>query len=256
MLQFPSFDSAIASVPGMGQPEPWQLDQMNKFRPKGMKPYTADQMVSVPMLASHNLMSFSNGVWDDQSIESMAAFFPGKPMNLNHSWEDVQQNVGFVYSAYAIQTPDAPVNILNAADYFDINRSIVANHGFQFLLTYAAFPADSPAVNAIGYGMAKDVSTGGITDSTMICPLCDGEFFTDECDGHMPPHPMLLFFLGDEEGIDWAPYYIRAGFHTAVELTLCVSGNLPGAEVLTEPEEAGDPVEEEAGQAIGLQVIR
>ncbi len=255
MLQFPSFDSAIASVPGMGTPEPWQLDQINRFRPKGMPPYKAEDLVSVPMLASHNLMSFSNGVWDDLSLESMAALFPGKPMNLNHEWDDVQKNVGFVYSAYAVQTADAPIHILNAAEYFEVNRSIVANKGFQFLLTYAAFPSDSPAVKAIEFRQAKDVSTGGITDGTMICPLCNGEFFTDECDGHLPPHPMLLFFLGDDDDIEWAPYYIRSGFHTAVELSLCVSGNLPGAEVLSEPMEAEqDPVEVEAEAA--LQVAR
>lgn len=255
MLNFPSYESAIASCPGMGNPEPWQLAQMNRFRPKGITPYTADEMVSIPILASHNLMSFSNGVWDEFSLEKMATLFPGRPLNLNHNWEDVQQNVGFVYSAYAITTPDAPTDILNAANYFDVNRQIVANKGFQFLILYVAVPANSVAAEAISNGIAKDSSTGGLTDGTMICPLDNCEFFTEGCK-HMPPHPMLLFFMDEDESIDWAPYYIRSGFHTAIELTLCVSGNLPGAQIL-ESGDSADPESMSEGETpLAIRAIR
>lgn len=231
MLYFPSFQDALNAIPGMGEPEPWQIDQINSFRPKGLPPLKAKDIVSVPMLASHNLLCYSNCVWDEDSLEAMAALYPGRPLNLNHEWEDVQKNVGVLFSAYAIATPDAPPHILNASTFSEVNQSIVAEHGFQFLLAYAAFPKDSPAIAAISNRHARDVSTGGITDGTWLCPVCDAEFFTDDCP-HLPPHPMLLWIYGEDEDVEFAPYYIRSGFHTAVEISLCVSGNLPGAEIL------------------------
>lgn len=252
MLYFPSFQDAIATVPGMGVPEPWQLDQINQYRPKGRPPLKAQDVISVPMLASHNLMSYTNAVWSTESLEAMAALYPGRQVNLNHTWEDVQKNIGLIFSAYLIQTPDAPTNILNAANFFDVNRQIVANDGFQFLLGYGAFPKDSPAISAIDYRLARDVSTGAVTDGTWICPVCDAEFFTQGC-SHWPPHPELLQWMGDDDEIEFAPYYIRSGLHTAIEITSCVAGNLPGAEILCDSKKLQSIAESDEQDSLTLK---
>jgi hypothetical protein len=225
-----SYQQAIANVPGMGTPSAEQLAKMQSHAPKGIT-YTADQFVSVPMVASHNLMSFSNGVWDLASLEAMARLFPGKPAQLNHNWDDIQDCTGLLYDAFLVRSMDAPTNILNASDFFDVNRQIVAKDGFIALIVMAAFPVESAVVDAIAQSRARGVSTGGLTTGEYGCPLCDLSFEDANCP-HVPPHPMLLYYYGDDPDMNFAPYYIRMGFHTAIEVSLVVSGNLPGAEVL------------------------
>ena len=225
-----SYAQAIANVPGMGTPNPDQLAKIQAHAPKGIT-QTADRFVSVPMMASHNLMSFSNGVWDEPSLEAMARLFPGKPAQLNHSWDEVQDSVGLIYDAFLVRSMDAPNNILNASDFFNINRQIVAKDGFIGLVIMAAFPVESAVVDAIAQSRARGVSTGGLTTGEYGCPLCDLSFENENCP-HIPPHPMLLHFYGNDPDMNFAPYYERRGFHTAIEISLVVTGNLPGAEVL------------------------
>ena len=230
-----SYQQAIANVPGMGTPSAEQLALMQSHAPKGVT-YTADQFISVPMLASHNLMSFSNGVWDGASLEAMARLFPGKPAQLNHEWDEVEDCIGLLYDAFLVRSMDAPANILNASDFFDVNRQIVAKDGFVALIVMAAFPVESAVVDAIAQSRARGVSTGGLTTGEYWCPTCNLSFERDpsrevNCH-HAPPHPILLYLYGDDPSVEFAPYYIRMGFHTAIEMSLVVSGNLPGAEVL------------------------
>lgn len=225
-----SYAQAIANVPGMGTPNPEQLAKIQTHAPKGIT-QTADRFVSVPMLASHNLMSYSNGVWNLDSLEAMARLFPGKPVELNHNWDEIQDCTGLLYDAFLVKSMDAPAHILNAADFFDINRQIVAKDGFIGLIIMAAFPVESAVVDAIAQSRARGVSTGGLTTGEYWCPLCDLSFEDANCP-HVPPHPILLHFYGNDPNMDFAPYYIRCGFHTAIEISLVVSGNLPGAEVL------------------------
>jgi len=225
-----SYAQAIAQVPGMGTPNADQLAKVQAHAPKGIN-YTADRFVSVPIMASHNLMSYSNGVWDTDSLEAMARQFPGKPAQLNHNWDDVQDSIGLIYDAFLLRSMDAPTHILNAADFFDINRQIVAKDGFIGLIIMAAFPVESAAVDAIAQSRARGISTGGLTSGEYGCPLCELSFEDANCP-HIPPHPMLLHLYGSDPDMNFAPYYVRQGFHTGIEVSLVVSGNLPGAEVL------------------------
>lgn len=220
----------------MGHPTESQLAKINRFRPKGTPPIQSHEVISIPFIASDNLVSRSNGAWDIQSLHAMAKLFPGRPVSLDHRWEESEKNVAFVYDGVVVRTSEASPQLLNRAGNFDINRQIVAKDGLHQLVLYTAVEATSPVVSGLRFRRLGDVSTGGFTDGTFLCPLCSVDFQDPTCP-HIMPHPFILMLLqfGDED-IDpemIAPYYIRSGFMDAVELSLVVCGNLPGAGVVT-----------------------
>lgn len=217
----------------MGYPTPEQLALINKYRPKGTPPIEADEVISIPFIASDNLVSRSLGAWDIDSLYSMAKLFPGRPLTLDHRWEQVEKTVGFVYDAAVIKTPDAPPATLNKVDNFSLNRQIVARNGFAQLVLYTCVEATSPVVSGLRFRRLGDVSTGGFTNATPICPLCETSFDSSNCPHYIPDFwTMLMADYGeiDEELV--APFFIRTGFIDAVELSLVLCGNLPGASVV------------------------
>jgi len=225
-----TYAQAIDDIPGVGTPSDAQLSLIQRQAPKGVI-YHAENFVSVPILVSHNFMSHSNGVWHSDSLEAMARLFPGHPIALDHNWDEVESAVGFIYDAFTIRTIDAPINILNAADYFDVNRQILAKDGFIALILQAAFPVASAAAMAIGESRARYVSTGGLASRETTCPHCNTSFDDPLCP-HDEPHPLTLYFYGDDPSFNFATHYIRGQFLAAIESSLVVMGNLPGAEIL------------------------
>jgi hypothetical protein len=226
----PSFESLLAEIPGISTPTPEQLERINIHAPRGVQ-YTAEELVMVPILASHNLMAHSNLVWSINALEDMARKFPGRPIELNHDWMDVQQCVGTIFDAFVLRSADAPDEIVNANDNGDSNRQILARDGFAFLIQYAAFPNTSGSLAAIKANLARDVSTGVFTDGEMYCPHCQTSFSNPDCP-HWPPLPILVWYFGDDPDVEFADYYIYDRVMDAVETSLVVSGDVPGAEVL------------------------
>lgn len=219
----------------MGHPTDEQLALINKYRPKGTPPIEAEEVISVPFIASDNLVSRSLGAWDIDSLHSMAKLFPGRALTINHEWDNVERTVGFIYDAAIIQSPDAPVSLLTAAGNFDLNRQIVGKNGFVQLVLYTAVEASSPVISGLRFRRLGDVSTGGFTNGDLICPLCETSFDHKHCPHYIPDFwTMMMAEYGEIDGNLIAPYFIRTGFTDAVELSLVLCGNLPGASLVVQ----------------------
>jgi hypothetical protein len=226
----PDFDLLIEQIPPIATPTAEQLALINSHAPRGVE-YAAEDLTMVPILASHNLMASSNLAWSIRALEDMAREFPGKPIELNHDWMQVEKCVGFIFDAFVLRSPDAPDSIVEANANGTTNRSILARDGFAFLIQYAAFPIASSALAAIKSNLARNVSTGTFSDGEIHCPLCQTTFSDPDCP-HYPPYPVLLWYFGDDPDFEFAPYYIVDHVVKAVETSLVVSGDVPGAEVL------------------------
>ena len=170
----------------MGHPTPEQLSLINKYRPKGTPPIDGDEVISIPFLASDNLVSRSLGAWDVASLEMMAKLFPGRALTLDHKWEQVEKTVGFVYDAAIIRQQQVPPALLNKAGNFNLNRQIVAKDGLIQLILYTCVEATSPVVSGLRFRRLGDVSTGGFTNKTPGCPLCETSFDDPACPHYIP----------------------------------------------------------------------
>ncbi len=221
-------------IPGMGTPDADQLAKMQQFCPRGAAPYSADEVITVPFYASDNLLSFSNGAWTVDSLEEMAEVLIGKSFILDHDWDDISTSQGKIYDAQIITTANAPVDVLQVGDMFDINARIVAHNGYSRLILHVYFEATLPIVNAIRFGRVDQVSTGLLCDPDgYICPNCSEEEgqeirFTDRTCPHDIPIPLLLMladWMGDEE-FNFADFYYRSGITHGVELSAIVCANL------------------------------
>jgi hypothetical protein len=226
----PNFDLLTEEIPGISNPTPEQLAVINSHGPRGVK-YAAEDVIMVPILASHNLVAHSNLTWSIAALEDMAREFPGKPIELDHAWWSIEKAVGFIFEAFVLRAANAPIEIIEANDNGAKNREILNRDGFAFLIQYAAFPVTSAALQAIKTNLARDVSTGVFTDGEIYCPICNVSFDDPRCP-HMPPYQMLLWWFGDDEDVEFAPYYIVDRVVSAVETSLVISGDVPGAEVL------------------------
>lgn len=222
----------------MGHPTSEQLNKINRFRPKGTPPIEATEVISIPFVASDNLVSRSLGAWDIDSLHSMAKLFPGRALTINHDWDNVQHTVGFIYDGTVLRTVDAPPELLNKAGNFDLNRQIIGANGLAQLILYTCVEATSPVVSGLRFRRLGDVSTGGFTSGELICPLCQTSFGDKHCPHYIPNlYTMLAAEWGEIDPALVAPYFIRTSFMDAVELSLVLCGNLPGASVVVTGDE-------------------
>lgn len=217
----------------LGQPDKKQLAKINLYRPNGAEEYKENEIITVALRASDNLLSHSNGVWKESSLKAMAKTLIGKPLILDHEWGGVDETIGFIYDAEVIRgnkPPDNP-NAINES----VNKDILEYVGYIELIAFAVIQADSPYINEIKFGRFKYCSTGGFIDTNYICPICETEFSDPECP-HLIPHPELYYWqlmeLDDDDELEFAPYYINGDWKTAVELSIVVAGDLPNAKVL------------------------
>lgn len=220
----------------MGAPSQAQIDLINEFRPRGMPKRSAQDYIVVPFLASHNLLNHSRGVWSRDALEVMAATFPGMPLLLNHDWGEVKNSVGFIFESALFQLQDAPEAIAQAADHWEVNRSILQRDGFTALVLNAAIAKDQPIISDIETRRAHQCSTGVLTDGSLVCPHCKTDFDDYRNCEHYVPFGMSGRQIRryQAEGEPLADYYIRGGALEAFELSLVVSGNYPGAAVISE----------------------
>jgi hypothetical protein len=226
----------------LSKPSTEQLKIMNLSRPKGSREYTADDISVFTVVASHNLMSRSRGAWDIDSLKVMADQYGSlrRPFQVNHEWFDVGANQAFCFEARLMKASTAPDEILNAVDFSEVNKSIVKEDGFIWVEVDVAIARNHMIEQAIFYQSIKDCSTGGLRKPLTGCPICTrsrGEFvdgFDDEECPHIMPVPYIEWYVdldNPEVRKLLAPYYIRAGLHSIVELSAVVMGDLPGAKI-------------------------
>jgi hypothetical protein len=224
-----------SQISPMGNPTDEQLRLINQFRPMGREAYTADELVSVPLMASNNLLTWGSSRWSVEALEAMANTYPGKPMILDHSDYTVKETVGFVYDAQMIESNAVPLDVMNGAGEGQNNQAVLQAEGYHQILVYAAIAANHPIVDALRFGRVSNVSTGCITDGTYTCPLDGTQFGTKSgmrcAEGHYLPNPWLTYYLDPEEREMIAPYYIKDGVISSYELSFVVAGNLPAASV-------------------------
>lgn len=232
-----SLSSTIPSL-DMAHPTEEQLTLINRYRPRGTPRIETHEVVSIPFIASDNLMSRSYGVWETDSLYTMAKLFPGRPLELDHRHDQVEKSVGFIYDSAIIRSNNAPTSLLNIAGNFDINRQIVARDGFVQLVLYTCVEATSEVVSGVRFRRLGDVSTAGYTTGEYTCPLCSISFNNPSCPHFIPDWWSFMLARHGEIDADLiAPYYIRGSFMDAIELSLCVCGNLPGASLIPTGEE-------------------
>lgn len=219
-----------------GMPDDDQLLKMNRYRPKGAKPYAKEEMMTCSFIASDNLLSYSNAVWGVNELDTMAKYYCGKPMLPDHDDMRVLGTMGFIYDAVVVKTDIyIPIDADNPRELIKEEKDIVKRDGHIRLMLSAAFPASSIICDLIRYRQVSDVSTGVFTKGISRCPL-DGTLFNEYavCEkGHIMPHPYILMFadLDEEEKKKLAPYYIREGVVDVQELSFVVDGNLPDASI-------------------------
>jgi hypothetical protein len=217
----------------MRSPSPEQLDKINQYRRDGLPPFTAAEIVSIPMRASHNLMSHSNMAWAPASLADMALGMPGRPFLKDHEWEQLDSAMGFIYEAELLHSAIAPAEFLQG-EYASANRQIIAKQGFYQLILHVAVEATHPLIRDIELRRADGVSTGSLTKGIYICPLCEVEF---PCGQHLPPSSWIMFLkrmgeLTEEEEASIAPYIVRDGNYWSCEVSQVNCPNLPETRVL------------------------
>lgn len=220
-------------------PNKEQLAAINKWKPYGQADYTASEILSVPILASTSMLRHDMTVWTEKTLQSMAATYPGESLMLNHDWEDVRQAIGFVYDADILRIPaggDTARNvILERSINTEVDEQIYDKQGFIAVVCYGAIAAESPAAGAIRYRQLSDVSTGGaMYNAKYICPLCGGDFGSD--DDHYPPTPWVKHMaeMGEIDPDLVAPFAWRDGWHDSFELSFVTVGNVPQASIFVE----------------------
>lgn len=58
-------------------PNPSQLKKINRYRPGGTPEYTSEEIYSVAIAATNNILSHSNMVWGENSLKAMTKAFLG-----------------------------------------------------------------------------------------------------------------------------------------------------------------------------------
>jgi hypothetical protein len=211
-----------------------ELTQINQYRPRGTEPYVQQEVYTVPLLASNNLMHSSLAVWDKTALETMVASYLGKDLMMDHSWDDSLKDFGFVYDAELWHIPkpsnESISRILVESPSPDIDKEIIDRDGLYQVVCYAAIEASHPLVSEIKYRRKADVSIGGHFRGDYICPLCESSFSDEDCPHYPPVFPFTWF--ADPE--DLAPYYIRAGEVVSLELSFVFSGNCVQAGIISE----------------------
>ena len=221
----------------MGRPTDEQLAKMNQYRPVGADEYTADEVVTVPVVASHNLIQLSGLIsWHPRALAAMANVLVDRPHIINHDWDDAGTSVGFFYDSEILKTDNAPAKDLSMNGQYETNQMVVGKYGYQRLILHACIQASTPAVDGYRFRRLGDVSTGNLVYPDYICPLDDLSFADENCP-YLPPTDWTLWMaeqdkLSEEEKALIAPYMMRDGVFYGVETSAVVVGNLPGAGVV------------------------
>jgi len=221
----------------MGEPMPDDLERIKKIT--NNYDWEATEWYVVPFRASDNLVNRSQRVWHPNVLEQMPNQFIGRPLLKDHSWYSVDESIGIIFDSF-IADDVATEEIINSGDRGLLNKKIISSQGYKSVYVMVAIHASMPVeINAIATMRFDKCSTGGIlSDMDMYCPNCseihgrEVSFFEqDERGKYICPHEMPGGY-GYEENSLVADYIILDGIFDAIELSVCVSGNLPAAGVV------------------------
>lgn len=240
---------------GLGMaPTDAQLEKINLYIPANATPLTAEDVITVPIMASNNLLQWTNECWHPNSLEAMAQTMPGRVFMINHgdnkggmwgtTWDSVKTHRGRIYDARHMVYDTAPDELINVAGNGETNRQIIAMFGYHTLEIDVFIDRDCEIAEQIGYGTHLDVSTGTVGMVKYLCPICSNfdsgneiEFADDDCP-HYPPTNRLMRMiqageLSPEQEIMVAPFIVQDGVSYSVETSSVCTGNLPSARIIS-----------------------
>jgi hypothetical protein len=231
-----------------------QLEKINLYIPANATPLTATDVITVPIIASNNLVQWTNDCWHPRSLEAMAKDMPGRAFIINHgdnkggmwgtTWDSVKTHRGRIYDARHMVYDTAPDELLDCANNGKVNRQIVSTFGYHVLEVDVFIDRDSDIAEQIRYGTHLDVSTGTVGAVKYFCPICSNfdsgnEIeFTDEDCPHYPPTNRVMEMtrygdLSPEQELLVAPYMVQDGVDYSVEISSVCIGNLPSARIVS-----------------------
>jgi hypothetical protein len=221
-----------------GYPSTEQLKLINKYRNIGGVEYTAEELYTFPTLASDNLLHHNNARWSLETLDSMGRTLVGKDFLFNHDWGDSKNIQGIIFDGAIVEISDLSLNtklfLTEDSPNVENDLKILTKEGYHALILWVAVEANSPIASDIVYLRQSDLSVGGYANLDYICPECNVSFDSDECP-HIIPDPTYMWLMdieSDDERL--APYYIRHGDFSGMELSMVVSGNCPRARILRE----------------------
>lgn len=233
----------------MGRPNDAQLALMNRYKPKGLADYQAEELVTIPWLASHTLMQHGGGVWSPEALMEMAYGSPGCPVLLDHDWDSTGSSVGFIYEAHIIAADSKIIGSspeleeimwASAGQYVTNNLDVIKRNGGAYLMVLeTAHEASSPFVDAVRFNRVRSCSTGCLlaSEESYVCPICTDEqggyvpFSSDDCE-HLINSPFLSWFVDvDDEEVQKriSPYVIKHSVSNFIEVSAVSVPGLPGA---------------------------
>jgi hypothetical protein len=205
------------------------LQKINQYKPASASDYTEADISTFDILASNNLLHSTLFRWSIPSLVKMKQTYLGKPLMFDHQWENVTQQVAFVYDSvlFHYKNPSQEIRdfYLEHSPEPDIDSEILDTEGLYQLVNCIATETSHPITNEIIYGRKINASIGGLEDGSMICPICDTDFNDDNCP-HLIPGTVI------NSTVPIAPYWIRTGYQSTIELSLVAAGNCPTAQVL------------------------
>lgn len=215
----------------MREPTAEELDVINGFRPSGIEPYTASELVRFAMMASNNLIHASRKRYSVGALESLSASFAGQALMLDHAWKNGAKTFGFIYDSMIVHvprpSPDALNRVLSRSPLPDTDRrEIIAREGYHQVLAFGVMEKSHPMYSEIIYRRKADTSWGGSFEGDFICGACGVSFDNKNCE-HFPP-----MFRGWVEDSLLAPYYTCEGRAIADENSFVFAGNCVQAGIL------------------------
>jgi hypothetical protein len=214
---------------------------------------TADQWTMVGVHASNSLLDRSGRRWGLRALTLMGMDFVGRPLILNHSWEDAESSRGLIVSCARVREEASvvPKEMLSGAGAEEFNKEIIEKEGLHWLYMCVAIPNDSSAASAVKNRLMNDVSTGSMLHSAYLrCPNCERtsegrevrmDTYTVDKNGkkvfdceHLAGSPFLRAILGEEyDDYNFSDYVIlESESVSSIELSLCQAGCLPKASII------------------------
>lgn len=235
-------------------PSAEQLEKINLYIPANATPLTAEDVITVPIVASNNLLQWTNECWHPDSLSAMALTMPGRIFMINHgdnkggmwgtSWDSVKTHRGRIYDARHMVYDTAPDELLDCAGNGKVNRQIVGMFGYHVLEIDVFIDRDSDIAEEIAHGTHLDVSTGTVGMVQRLCPICSNfdsgdevEFIDEACPHYEPTARMMRMIrdgeLSPEQEIMVAPFIVQNGVDYSVEVSSVCTGNLPSARIIS-----------------------
>jgi hypothetical protein len=213
----------------MGTPNASQMAKINQLLPAGAEPFSADQVVTIPFVASDNLVNRSLDRWDIDSLRRMAQLFPGLPVTRDHDWESADKEWGRVYAAHLVKVEDVPAQVLDRAGNKQSNQAVIAEEGCWQVICEVFATVDKKTVQDLNSGHSGNVSTGGFRFRDYHCPICKTSFSDPKCP-HIPNHRWLS--AQERKELQVADFSVRVGLFDLGELSIVLIPNLPNAGIL------------------------